>query len=102
MVLAEILKESKIAISDSALMSLLSIVIVFAVLFIIIGVTELIFKFTGLLELKGKVDKKSEDVITNNKDIKDDDMMVAVLVASIDYQNETGKDVKLVSVKEIK
>ena len=29
-------------------------------------------------------------------------MMVAVLVASIDYRNEIKKDVRVVSVKEIK
>ena len=35
-------------------------------------------------------------------DIKDEDMMVAALVASIDYYNEINKDVRIVSIKEIK
>lgn len=34
-------------------------------------------------------------------DIKDDDMMVAALVASIDYYNEIKKDVRIMSIKEI-
>ena len=40
------------------------------------------------------------DTLKNTK-ILDDDMMVAVLIASIDYQEEIKKDVKLVSVKEL-
>ena len=34
-------------------------------------------------------------------DIKDEDMMVAALVATIDYHNETNEDVRVVSVKQI-
>jgi glutaconyl-CoA/methylmalonyl-CoA decarboxylase subunit delta len=33
--------------------------------------------------------------------IKDEDMMVAALVASIDYYEEIKKDVRVISVKEI-
>ena len=35
------------------------------------------------------------------EDIKDDDMMAAVLVATIDYANEIKEDVHLVSVREL-
>ncbi len=35
------------------------------------------------------------------EDIKDEDMMVAVLVATIDYANDKNADVRLVSVKQI-
>ena len=34
-------------------------------------------------------------------DIKDEDMMVAALVASIDYREETKENVRVVSVKQI-
>lgn len=34
-------------------------------------------------------------------DIKDDDVMAAVLVATIDFAEETKTDVRLVSIKEI-
>lgn len=35
------------------------------------------------------------------EDIKDEDMMVAALVATIDYHEETKKDVRIVSIKQI-
>jgi len=34
-------------------------------------------------------------------DIKDEDMMVAALVATIDFANEKKTDVRLVSIKQI-
>ncbi len=34
-------------------------------------------------------------------DIKDEDMMVAALVATIDYHDETSADVRVVSVRQI-
>ena len=35
------------------------------------------------------------------EDIKDEDMMVAALVATIDYHEETKQDVRVVSIKQI-
>ncbi len=35
------------------------------------------------------------------EDIKDEDMMVAALVASIDYHEEIKEDVRVVSIKQI-
>lgn len=35
------------------------------------------------------------------EDIKDDDMMAAALVATIDYYEETKQDVRVVSIKQI-
>lgn len=35
------------------------------------------------------------------EDIKDEDMMVAALVATIDYHEETKEDVRVVSIKQI-
>ena len=34
--------------------------------------------------------------------IEDEDMMVAVLIATIDYRKEINKDVRVVNVKEVK
>lgn len=100
--------------SDGALVTLISIIMVFVILLIIIGITSLIFKIIGLFEMKKEIDeyKKSDDDVLSfstpsikdknpNVEIKDDDMMVAVLVASIDYQNEIKQDVRLVNVKEL-
>ena len=46
------------------------------------------------------LDQQTKEV--KNTNITDDDMMAAVLVATIDYRNEVKKDVRLVSVKEVK
>ncbi len=105
-------KGEVIPFSQGALYSILAIVMVFAILLIIIGITTLVFKLTGLFDMKAELDasKKSKEeaqapVATKKANgpvvIKDDDMMAAVLVATIDYRNEIGKDVKVVSVKEI-
>ena len=96
--------------SDGALVTLISILMVFVILLIIIGITTLIFKAIGLFEMKKEIDEykktggykeEETEVEKPNIDIKDEDMMVAVLVASIDYQNEIKKDVRLVNVKEL-
>ncbi len=103
-------KNSPMGLGDGAIYALLSIVIVFLVLLIIIGITSLIFKLTGLFELKAQLDaSKKENAVSNNVvseerkpvEIVDDDMMAAVLVATIDYRNEVKKDVRVVSVKQI-
>lgn len=102
---------AEMPLSQGALYALLSILMVFAVLLIIIGITTLIFKLLGLFELKKMLDanKKKANLVAEtdnsnekNKDITDEDMMVAVLIATIDYQNEIHQDVRLISVKEVK
>jgi len=102
---------AEMPLSQGALYALLSILMVFAVLLIIIGITTLIFKLLGLFELKKTLDanKKKAELVADtdnsnekNKDITDEDMMVAVLIATIDYQNEIHQDVRLISVKEVK
>jgi len=109
-VLDAIDKESTITVGEGALYSILAIAMVFAILLIIIGVTYLVFKITGLFDLKKELDaaKKSEQgevaPAASNEEvsIKDDDMMAAVLVATIDYRLTHKSDVRVVSVKEIK
>jgi glutaconyl-CoA/methylmalonyl-CoA decarboxylase subunit delta len=107
------LKDNSMDVGTGALYSIVSILMVFAILLIIIGVTTLVFKLTGLFEMKKQVEeaaKKNNIVptvapVTNevkSVEITDDDMMAAVLVATIDYRNEVKKDVRLVSVKEVK
>ena len=103
-------KSEEISISKGALYSLLSIVLVFVVLLIIIGITSLIYKMMGLFALKKELDSElntkktytsTASVSTTNTTIADEDMMVAALVASIDYQNEIKKDVRIVNIKRI-
>ncbi len=83
--------------TNGLIMSLFSIIIVFVILY--------------LLTLPVTLLKKSK-VITNEpfiqtkqsirlEDITDPDMMVAALIASIDYQETIKKDIRLVSIKEV-
>ena len=94
---------------NSAIAAIASILLVFVVLIIIIAVTHLIFKLLGYIDLKKEIDEANKASSTTNKapeatklDENDEDMMAAVLVATIEYRNEIKQDVKLVSVKEIK
>ena len=101
-------KDTTITVGEGALYSILAIAMVFAILLIIIGVTYLVFKITGLFDLKKELDAarkaKNGEVTpasTQEVTIKDDDMMAAVLVATIDYRLTHKSDVRVVSVKEI-
>ena len=102
-------KGDTIPLEQGALYSIVAIAMVFAILLIIIGITTLVFKITGLFDLKKELDaaKKSEQgevaPAASNEEvsIKDDDMMAAVLVATIDYRLTHKSDVRVVSVKQI-
>ena len=102
-------KGTTITVGQGALYSILAIAMVFAILLIIIGVTYLVFKITGLFDLKKELDaaKKAKEgasapvTPSGEVTIKDDDMMAAVLVATIDYRLTHKSDVRVVSVKEI-
>lgn len=107
-VLDAIDKGTKITVGEGALYSILAIAMVFAILLIIIGITTLVFKLTGLFDLKKELDaarKASQGEVapasTQEVTIKDDDMMAAVLVATIDYRLTHKSDVRVVSVKQI-
>ena len=94
---------------DSAIAAVVAILMVFLILGAIILITHLVFKALGYIDLKKELDaaKKPAKVEENvakpaQFNENDEDMVAAVLVATIDYQSEIKKDVKLVSVKEIK
>ena len=94
--------EGPIEVVTGLLIALIAIALVFAVLLIIIGSIN-ILKLAGnksTVEVKEEV-KKPAPAVAKNTESKDEDMMVAALVATIDYSNETKKDVKLVSIKQI-
>jgi Na+-transporting methylmalonyl-CoA/oxaloacetate decarboxylase gamma subunit len=91
---------------EGAIVCLTAILIVFSVLLIIIGASSLISLIIN------KFSKKENKVatVTNNPseskslsiNVEDEDMMAAILVATIDYRNEIKKDVKVISVREVK
>ena len=87
------------------LISLVAILIVFAILLIICFSVN-ILKAVGKKALTKEQEEPSAPVVTPAKsvsidDIKDEDMMAAVLVATIDFVSENKKDARVVSVKQI-
>ena len=101
--------------SEGALCSLIAIAMVFSILLLIIGITTLIFKMLGLFDLKAEIDaaraKKTATPISQAPtdpvapvvlDENDEEMMAAVLVATIDFREESKQDVRLVRITEVK
>ena len=89
--------------AQGGVIAIAAIAIVFAILAIIIVIAYAV----GIIVDKkaaSKVEEPKKEVVAEKKsvNVSDEDAMVAVLVASIDMRNETKKDVKLVSIKEIK
>lgn len=96
-----------ITFGEACLFALFSILVVFVILILITLIIALMakLKITDKKEVK-QVAKPVEQPVVSRKqtkleDIKDDDMMAAVLVATIDYANEIKEDVHLVSVREL-
>ena len=99
-------QNENISFLDGLSVTAICVLIVFAML-IILALAVALFQF-----IKGG-DKKVEEAPTpvvsapqpkpslKLEDIKDDDMMAAALVATIDYYEETKQDVRVVSIKQI-
>ncbi len=98
-------KNQDMNILDGLLFSIIAILIVFAILAFLVLV----------LWAMSKINFKEEPVLATNTggfieekklsidDIQDEDMMVAALIATADYVEETkNKDVRVTSIKEIK
>lgn len=94
---------SKIEIVDGLVFALFAILMVFSVLVIIIAITSFISYLINKFAKKEVTKEiKEERKVAKNLNIEDDDMMVAVLIASIDYQNKIKQDVRLTNVRRIK
>ncbi len=91
---------------QGALVAIFSILLVFAILAIIIGITTLVNICIKKFEKNKPQVKEAESTVQKAQkksvDVTDDDMMAAILVASVDYREQTKKQVKVISVKEIK
>ena len=93
---------------EALLVALVCIIIVFGMLALLWGLVTLL-KFVAP---KQKEQAKPVEVAAvksapvkkaiSLEDIKDEEMMAAALVATIDYHEETKEDVRVVSIKEIK
>ena len=95
--LAEAIFDKDISIGESLLIALLAIVIVFFVLAIIIFVTWLLQKSMEVIDAKTHILPKEENKILS----EDENAVVAALVATMEFYRETGKDVRIVSIKRI-
>lgn len=86
-----------LSVGESFLVAIIAILIVFLTLTIIIGATYLFEKGIKKIEKKTLILPKKENEILNN----DEDAVVALLTATIDFHNETNKDAKVVSITKI-
>ena len=74
-----------------------------AILIVMVALTLLILAITPLKRLSHKQKPLSSDDHQSTINLKDDkDKTIAALIASIDYKQHTDKDIRLISIKEIK
>ena len=85
------------SIGEAFLVALVAIIIVFMVLAIIILVTWVMQKGMEKIDAKTNILPREENKILS----EDENAVVAALVATMEYYRETGKDVRIVSVKRI-
>ncbi|MCF7931031.1 MAG: hypothetical protein K9L02_05950 [Acholeplasmataceae bacterium] len=88
------------ALSDGLFISIFSIIVVFLIILLVSVVIKLFQYFEEKPLIKQ--DQIETKKILRIEDITDEDMMVAALVASIDYQDSIKGDVRVTSIKEIK
>ena len=96
MVLA-VFKDGNITIGEAFLIAAVAILIVFLVLGVIIFVTWLFQKGMEKIDAATNILPREENKILS----EDPNAVVAALVATMEFYRETGKDVRIVSVKRI-
>ena len=85
------------SVGEAFLVAIIAIFIVFLVLVIIIFVTWLMQKSMEKIDAKTNILPKEENKILS----EDENAVVAALVASMEFYRETGKEVRIVSIKRI-
>ncbi|MCR4911314.1 MAG: OadG family protein [Bacilli bacterium] len=86
-----------IGVGEALLIALIAITIVFLVLGIIIFISFLFQKGIEIVQKKTEIMPRKENEILNS----DEDAVVAVLTATIEFHKETGKDARVISIKRI-
>lgn len=84
-------------VGEALLVSLIAIIIVFSVLVIIIFITWLMQQGMEKIDAVTNILPREENNILS----EDENAVVAVLAASLEFHRETGKEVRVVSVKKI-
>mgnify|MGYP003297721601 CR=1 FL=1 len=82
---------------DSLIVSAIAILVVFIVLIIIILICSAFQKGMEKVELATEIKPRPENKILE----EDEDAVAAALVATIDFNKETGKDARLVSIEKV-
>lgn len=96
MVLA-VFKDGNISIGEAFLIAAVAILIVFLVLIVIIFVTWAMQKGMEKVDAATNILPREENKILS----EDPNAVVAALVATMEFYRETGKDVRIVSIKRI-
>lgn len=86
-----------IGVGEAFLIALIAILIVFLVLGIIIFITYLFQKGIEIVEKNTQILPRKENAILND----DEDAVIAVLTATIEFHKETGKDARVISITRI-
>ena len=84
-------------VGQALLVAVVAIFIVFLVLSVIIFVTWLFQKGMEKIDAKTNILPREENKILS----EDENAVVAALVATMEFYRETGKDVRIVSIKRI-
>ena len=96
MVLA-VFKDGNISIGEAFLIAAIAILIVFLVLGVIIFVTWALQKGMEKIDAATNILPREENKLLS----EDPNAVVATLVATMEFYRETGKDVRVVSIKRI-
>ena len=97
MILAVWPKDQPVNVGNALLIAVIAIFIVFLVLSIIIFVTWLMQKSMEKINAKTNILPREENKIL----AEDENAVIASLVATMEFYRETGKDVRIVSIKRI-
>ena len=95
--LLAVFENPNISVGEALLIALVAIFIVFLVLGIIIFVTWLFQKGMEKIDARTNILPKEENKILS----EDENAVVAALVATMEFYRETGKDVRIVSIKRV-
>ena len=90
-------KDQPVNVGNALLIAIIAIFIVFLVLSIIIFVTWLMQKSMEKINAKTNILPREENKIL----AEDENAVIASLVATMEFYRETGKDVRIVSIKRI-
>lgn len=100
------LANAEVSLIDSLSITAICVLIVFIMLILLALVVASFQLFSGKKQEEPVQEVEQPVTYTQPsslklEDIKDEDMMVAALVATIDYHEETQQDVRVVSIKQI-